>query len=43
MQGSLSKIEVIQARVGQIEAYKKREISRKSLLKGGSLIANNAL
>jgi hypothetical protein len=43
MRGSLLEIEVIQARAGQIEAHKKREISRKSLSKGGSLIASNAL
>jgi hypothetical protein len=43
MRGSLSEMEVMQARAGQIETHKKREISRKSLSKGGSLIASDAL
>ena len=40
MRGSLAEMEVLQARVAQIETYKK-EISRKSLSKGGSLLASD--
>jgi hypothetical protein len=43
MRGSLSKIEVLQARTAQIAKHTRKEISRKSLLKGGSLIASDAL
>ena len=43
MQGSLGEIEIMQARVAQVEIHKKREISRKNLSKGGSLLASDAL
>jgi hypothetical protein len=36
-------MKIIQARAGQIELHKKREISRKSLSKGGSLMASDTL
>jgi hypothetical protein len=43
MRGSLGEMEIMQARAAQIEQHKKREISRKSLSKGGSLMASDAL
>jgi hypothetical protein len=43
MRGSLGEIEVIQARAAQIKIHKKREIKQKSLSKGGSLLASDAL
>ena len=43
MRGSLSEMEVLQARTSQVEAHKKRLSARKSLAKGGSLLASDAL
>jgi hypothetical protein len=43
MRESLYKIKVIQARARQIETYKRKLNSRKSLNKGGSILANNAI
>jgi hypothetical protein len=43
MRGSLGEMEVQQACAGQIEAHKKKLIARKSLAKGGSLLASDAL
>jgi hypothetical protein len=43
MRGSLHEMEVKQARAGQIEAHKRKLIARKSLGKGGSLLASEAL
>jgi hypothetical protein len=43
MQGSLAKMEVIQAYAAQIEGYIKKERSQKRILKGGSILAIDAL
>jgi hypothetical protein len=43
MRGSLNKMEVLQARASQVKVYKKRLSARKSLAKGGSLLASDAL
>jgi hypothetical protein len=43
MRGNLSEVEVQIARTAQIEAHKKNLTKRKSLQKGGSLIACDAL
>jgi hypothetical protein len=43
MRGSLAKMEVIQACIAQIEGYMKKERSRKRILKGGFILAINAL
>jgi hypothetical protein len=43
MRGSLREMEIQQARAGQVEAHKKKLTARKSLAKGGSLPAIDAL
>jgi hypothetical protein len=43
MRGSLAEIEVMQARAAQIEEHTKKEKSQKRILKGGSILAINAL
>jgi hypothetical protein len=43
MRGILGEMEVLHARAGQIEVQKKRAIARRSLSKGGSLLASEAL
>jgi hypothetical protein len=43
MRGSINEMEILQARAGQVEAHKKRLSARKSLAKGGSLLASVAL
>ena len=43
MRGSLGEMEILQARGGAIEVYKKRLKARRSLAKGGSLLASDAL
>jgi hypothetical protein len=43
MRGSINEMEILQARAGQVEAHKKRLSARKSLSKGGSLLASVAL
>ena len=43
MRGSLAEIEVMQARAAQIEGYMKKERLQKRILKGGSILAINAL
>jgi hypothetical protein len=43
MRGSLHKMEVGQARIGQIETHKRKLDARKSLQKGGSILASTAL
>ena len=43
MRGSLIKIKVMQACAAQIEGHIKKERLRKRILKGGSILAINAL
>lgn len=43
MQGSINEMEILQARAGQVESHKKRLHARKSLAKGGSLLASKAI
>ena len=43
MRGSLAKIEVMQACAAQIEGYMKKERLQKRILKGGSILAIDAL
>jgi hypothetical protein len=42
MQGSFYKIEISQARAGQIETYKRKLDARKSLQKRGCILASTA-
>jgi hypothetical protein len=43
MRGSLGEMEIMQAQAAAVERHKKRLISRRSLAKGGSLLASDAL
>jgi hypothetical protein len=43
MQGSLHKIEISQAHTGQVMTYKRKLDARRSLQKGGSILASTAL
>ena len=43
MRGSFAKIKVMQARAAQIEGYIKKERLQKRILKGGSILAIDAL
>ena len=43
MRGSIHEMEVLQARASQIEGHKRKLTARKSLGKGGALLARNAL
>jgi hypothetical protein len=43
MRGSINEMEILQARAGQVESHKKRLHARKSLAKGGSLLASKAI
>ena len=43
MRGSLAEMEVMQARAAQIEGYMKKERSQKRILKGGFILAIDAL
>jgi hypothetical protein len=43
MRGSLHEMEIKQARAGQVETHKRKLEARKSLGKGGSLLASDAL
>jgi hypothetical protein len=43
MRGSLHEMEVAQARAGAVEAHKRKLNARKSLSKGGSILACDAL
>jgi hypothetical protein len=43
MRGSLYKIEIVQARAGQIETHKRKLDARKCVQKEGSILASTAL
>jgi hypothetical protein len=43
MRGSLGEMEIMQTRTAAVELHKKKLISRRSLAKRGSLLANDAL